>query len=212
MRETPVLRVTGPESLKQVIQVLQGGGIVAFPTDTVYGLAVLPNHAAALRRLLALKGAQAGPAVALLLADLEDLPRFAEMPEAVRPLAERFWPGPLTMLLPRTEAVPTTIGEGRGVGLRIPNSSLARDLIRAAGGVLAVTRANRPGRPVGRNAQEILAELNGDVDLIVEGGPPPARVVSTIVDCTRWPPVVLREGAILEIEILRALGLTRQRP
>lgn len=206
---TRILRITGPEAVEETVAVLQSGGLVALPTDTVYGLAALPTHRAALRRLLTLKGAQAGPMVALLLADLEALPRFAEFPEAVRPLAERFWPGPLTMVLPRTNAVPAGVGEGRGVGIRIPASPLAQDLIRAAGGVLAVTRANRPGRPVGRTAQEVLAELDGDVDLVVEGGPPPAGTVSTVVDCTRWPPVVLREGAILEVEILKALGLAR---
>lgn len=211
MRKAKVLRITGPEAVEEVVQVLREGGMVAIPTDTVYGLAVLPTHPTALRRLLAFKGAQSGPMVALLLADLEVLPRFAELPEAARPLAERFWPGPLTMLLPRTDTVPAGIGEGRGVGVRIPDSPLARDLIRAAGGALAVTRANRPGRPVGRNAQEVLAELDGEVDLIVEGGPAPAGIASTVVDCTRWPPVVLREGAILEVEILKTVGLTRPR-
>ncbi len=211
MRKSRILPITGPEHVEEVIATLQAGGLVAIPTDTVYGLAALPPPAGALRRLLALKGAQAGPMVALLLADLEALPRFAECPPAVHPLAERFWPGPLTMLLPRTDLVPAEIGEGGSIGLRIPNSPLARDLIRAAGGALAVPRANRPGRPVGRNAQEVLAELDGDVDLVVEGGPPPAGLVSPVVDCTRWPPVVLREGAILEVEILKALGLTRAR-
>lgn len=209
---TRILPITGPEAIEETVAVLRKGGLVALPTDTVYGLAALPTHREALQRLLAFKGAQAGPMVALLLADLEVLPQFAEFPAAIRPLAERFWPGPLTMVLPRTSAVPAGIGEGRGVGVRIPASPPARDLIRAAGGALAVTRANRPGRPVGRTAQEVLAELGGDVDLVVEGGPPPAGTVSTVVDCTRWPPIVLREGAILEVEILKALGLARSKP
>jgi L-threonylcarbamoyladenylate synthase len=205
-----IVRAEEPDAVEQALAVWQAGGLVAIPTDTVYGLSALPNCTDALRRLWRIKGRDDGAFIALLLSDLEELPRFAVLPEAVRPLVQRFWPGPLTLMLPRTEAVPPEIGEGPRVGIRLPALPLACALIRAAGGALAVTSANLPGYPPARTAQEVLAQLGPEVDLVVNGGWVSIGVSSTVVDCTRWPPVIVREGPISEVDIRAVLGLIRR--
>ena len=205
-----IVRAEEPDAVEQALAVWQAGGLVAIPTDTVYGLSALPNCTDALRRLWRIKGRDDGAFIALLLSDLEELPRFAALPEAVRPLVQRFWPGPLTLMLPRTEAVPPEIGEGPRVGIRLPALPLACALIRAAGGALAVTSANLPGYPPARTAQEVLAQLGPEVDLVFNGGWVPIGVSSTVVDCTRWPPVIVREGPISEVDIRAVLGLIRR--
>ena len=205
-----IVRAEEPDAVEQALAVWQAGGLVAIPTDTVYGLSALPNCTDALRRLWRIKGRDDGAFIALLLSDLEELPRFAALPEAVRPLVQRFWPGPLTLMLPRTEAVPPEIGEGPRVGIRLPALPLACALIRAAGGALAVTSANLPGYPPARTAQEVLAQLGPEVDLVFNGGWVSIGVSSTVVDCTRWPPVIVREGPISEVDIRAVLGLIRR--
>ncbi|MBC7226310.1 MAG: threonylcarbamoyl-AMP synthase [Thermoflexales bacterium] len=207
---TRVVRAEEPDVIEQALAVWQAGGLVVFPTDTVYGLSALPASTEALRRMWRIKGRDNGAFIALLLADPEELPRFATLPEAVRPLAQHFWPGPVTLMLPRTEAVPPEIGEGPRVGIRVPALPLARTLIRAAGGALAVTSANLPGHPAARNAQEVLAQLGSQIDLVIDGGWVSIGAASTVVDCTRWPPVVVREGPISEADIRGVLGLIRR--
>ncbi len=209
--KTRVVRAEESGVVERALAVWQNGGLVAFPTDTVYGLSALPTSDKALRRLWQTKGQDAGTFIALLFADIAELPRFATLPDALRPLVDRFWPGPLTLMLPRTEAVPRQIGEGTRVGVRIPALPLACRLVQAAGGVLAVTSASLPGRPAGRTAREALEQLDGKVDLVIDGGPAPIGVVSTVVDGSRWPPVILREGVISEADIRIALGLVRPR-
>jgi len=205
-----IVRAEEPDAVEQALAVWQAGGLVAIPTDTVYGLSALPTRTDALRRLWRIKGRDNGAFIALLLSDLEELPRFAVLPEAVRPLVQRFWPGPLTLMLPRTEAVPPEIGEGPRVGIRLPALPLACALIRAAGGALAVTSANLPGYPPARTAQEVLAQMGPEVDLVFNGGWVSIGVSSTVVDCTRWPPVIVREGPISEVDIRAVLGLIRR--
>jgi len=205
-----IVRAEEPDAVEQALAVWQAGGLVAIPTDTVYGLSALPNCTDALRRLWRIKGRDDGAFIALLLSDLEELPRFAALPEAVRPLAQRFWPGPLTLMLPRTEAVPPEIGEGPRIGVRLPAFPMTCALIRAAGGALAVTSANLPGYPPARTAQEVLAQLGPEVDLVFNGGWVSIGVSSTVVDCTRWPPVIVREGPISEVDIRAVLGLIRR--
>lgn len=209
--KTRIVRAEENDAMEQALAVWRNGGLVAIPTDTVYGLSALPTWGEAVRRLWRIKDQNTGAFIALLLADLADLPCFATLPESLRPLADRFWPGPLTLMLPRSGAVPRQIGSGDLVGVRLPALSLTCNLIRAAGGVLAVTSANIPGWPAGRTAQEVLNQLEGKVDLVIDGGPTPIGVVSTVVDGNRWPPVVLREGAIPEADIRIALGLVRHR-
>lgn len=207
---TRIIRADEPDAIGQALAVWQAGGLVVIPTDTVYGLSALPTCTEALRRLWQIKERDNGAFIALLLAGPEEIPRFAVLSEAVQPLAQHFWPGPVTLMLPRTEAVPPEIGEGSRVGVRVPALPMARTLIRAAGGALAVTSANLPGHPAARNAQEVLSQLNSRVDLVIDGGWVSIGSSSSVVDCTRWPPVVMREGPISEAEIREVLGLIRR--
>ena len=201
--DTRIVRAEGEEAIAQAVAVLRAGGLVAFPTDTVYGLAALPEDRAAVARIYEVKGRSANRPIALLLGDVERLGDVAALPEEAEPLVRRFWPGGLTLVLSKTEVVGEEISPGPNVGVRIPNLRLARDLIRAAGGALAVTSANRSGEPSARTAAEVLEQLNGQIELILDGGSCWARVPSTVLDCTAWPPVVLRHGAVPE-EAIRA--------
>lgn len=202
---TKVIRADERGAVEQAAEVLRSGGLVVFPTDTVYGLAAHPGDRQAVARIYEAKGRNTSRPIALLLSDLEHLSKVAVLPDPVLPLARRFWPGGLTLVVPKTEAVSPVVSPGPTVGVRIPDLDLARAIIRAAGGVLAVTSANLSGQPAALTAQEALEQLKGRVELIVDGGPCEGGVPSTVVDCTVWPPIILREGAILGAEIQAAL-------
>lgn len=208
MRElsTVVLRAGEKDAIERAVAVLLTGGLVAFPTDTVYGLAALPTDPAAVTRIYQAKGRSSANPIALLLSDVEHVQRFAEMPAAAYPLARRFWPGALTLVLRKTAAVRDEVSAGPTVGVRIPDLAFARDLIRAAGGALAVTSANLSGEPAAFTAQEVLDHLGGRIELLIDGGPCTGGIPSTVLDCTVWPPVVLRHGAIHESAIRELLA------
>ncbi len=202
---TPIVQVS-KEALQQAAAILQDGGLVVFPTDTVYGLAAHPLQRGAVTRIYEVKGRSTAQPIALLLADPEDVEDVAVVSEVARLLVERFWPGGLTLVLPKSGWVRSEISPGDAVGVRVPDLPSARALIRAAGGILAVTSANRSGEPPACSAQEALEQLGGRVDLIVDGGPCPGGVPSTVLDCTVWPPAVLRQGAVSEEEVRWVIG------
>ena len=204
--ETIVVRAGEEGALERAVAVLRSGGLIAFPTDTVYGLAALPGEDAAVARIYKVKGRSSTRPIALLLAGEEFLDRVAILPEEARPLLRRFWPGGLTLVVNKTEAVSDQISQGPTVGVRVPNLRLALDLIRAAGGILAVTSANRSGNPPALSCESVLEQLRHRIDLIVDGGGSGGGgVPSTVLDCTTWPPVVLREGAVPEEAIQSTL-------
>jgi L-threonylcarbamoyladenylate synthase len=142
--------------------------------------------------------------IPLLLSDADQLHRVATLASEFTLLTERFWPGGLTLVLPKTEIVPYIVSPGTTVAVRVPDLAPARDLIREAGGVLAVTSANISGQPSPVTAEEVEEQLSGRIDLIVDGGPCPGGVPSSLLDCTTSPPKLLRRGAISE-ESLRAV-------
>lgn len=203
---TVVVRVGEKGVIEQAVAVLRAGGLVAFPTDTVYGLGSLPSKPDAVTRIYQAKGRNASNPIALLLADVENVHHFAELPAAAYPLVRRFWPGGLTLVLLKTTAVIDKISTGPTVGVRIPDLAFARDLIRAAGGVLAVTSANLSGEPAAFTAQEVLEQLDGRIELLIDGGRCAGGIPSTVLDCTVWPPVVLRHGAVPESAIRELLA------
>ncbi|MBM4410829.1 MAG: threonylcarbamoyl-AMP synthase [Chloroflexi bacterium] len=201
--------------LEAAVRILHAGGLVAIPTETVYGLAADASNPAAVRRLYQVKGRPAGHPVIIHIAGIEALPRWAaRVPEDARRLAEAFWPGPLTLILPRTPAAGDEVTGGREtVGLRVPNHPLTLALIRAFDGGLAAPSANRFGRVSPTTAADVRADLGGDVDLVLDGGPCGVGVESTIVDCSEEgaPPVILRPGGVTAEEIEAALGHPVQR-
>lgn len=201
--KTELLNATRAEDVARAVALLQEGELVAFPTDTVYGVAAIANRPSAVARIYVAKGRPPEKALPLLLANPRDLDVVAEQVSAlVRRLAARFWPGGLTLIVHKGNAVPLEIGLASTVAVRVPDMPLARKIIAAVGAPVAVTSANRSGQPEARTASEALDQLGGRIAAVVDGGPSPGGVPSTILDCTVDPPRVLRAGAI-PIETLR---------
>jgi L-threonylcarbamoyladenylate synthase len=199
-----------PADVGRAVDVLRGGGLVAFPTETVYGLGADASSAAAVRRLFAVKRRPPDHPVIVHLGDPALLPEWAsEVPDAAAVLARAFWPGPLTVVVPRAARVPDAVTGGRDtVGLRVPDQPLALELLRAFGGGVAAPSANRFGRVSPTTAADVRADLGGDVDLVLDGGPCRVGVESTIVDCTGPRPAILREGGVPRGRVEALLGVT----
>jgi len=198
---------TGNENAqRRAIEVLKAGGLVAFPTDTVYGLAALPWDVDAVVRLYEAKQRPPDRPIPLLLSDASQLSRVATLPPRFRRLLARLWPGGLTLVLPKTKMVPGVISASPTVAVRVPDLPLTRNLIREAGGVLAVTSANISGQPSPITAQEVKEQLGNRIDLILDGGPCWGGVPSSILDCTVSPPLLLRHGVVPEAALRAAIG------
>ena len=199
------MTIVGPERIEDVAAALLAGEVAAIPTDTVYGLAALPGKAAALERLAALKGRPEDQPFAVLVDPLDVvLPALEDAGalDALRPL----WPGPLTAVVRvRAEFAPGVVTAKGTLGIRQPDDELARALIRACGGALAVTSANRGGEPPAERASAVAA-IFGEELIVLEGGPRSGRPPSTVVDLSVDPPLVLREGPIGAATILAALA------
>jgi L-threonylcarbamoyladenylate synthase len=193
--KTRLLAADAPGAVEEAAATLGRGELVAFPTDTVYGLAAGHGH---LRKLFLAKDRPKEKRIPVLLADVANLEASAIVTPSARALAARFWPGPLSIVL---------VAPRRGtLAFRVPANDVARRLLAASGGGLPVTSANRSGQPDARTAGEVLAQLEGRVSLVLDGGPTPGGVPSTVVDCSVEPPQVLREGAITVGEIEDALA------
>jgi L-threonylcarbamoyladenylate synthase len=194
------------DAIAEAADVIRAGGLVAFPTETVYGLGANALDEAAARRVFAAKERPADDPLIVHLASAADLPRVAgRRPRWLDELAARFWPGPLTLVLPRGSAVPLAVTAGGGtVAVRVPAHAVARALIEAAGVPIAAPSANRFGRTSPTTAAHVLEDLDGRIDMILDGGPTPVGVESTVLDLTSDPPVVLRPGGVA-VERLREL-------
>ena len=203
-----VLKADAEGALAEAVAVLKGGGLVAYPSDTVYGLGAAASDEQAVARAFAVKGRLFEKALPLLLADVGDMaPLCAKVPAAAKLLAERFWPGPLTLVLRRSPAFQSAaLGGGDNVALRVPAHPFLRELIRALGEPITGTSANRSGQPSCRTAQEVQRELGDAVDLIIDGGPSRVGRESTVVDITPDALKMLREGTISRTEIEKVLG------
>ncbi len=179
-------------------KIIAQGGIIAFRTDTFYGLGADPFNATAVAKVRALKGREENKPILLLLADARDVDRFIAHPsKEFEELASRFWPGPLTIVGRAVESLPAEITAGTGtVGVRVPADSNVRDLVRECGGALTATSANPSGREPAHSAQEVFDYFGNRIDLVIDGGEVTANEPSTVIDVTTSPPRVLREGAI----------------
>ena len=196
--------LTGRE---RAIEVLRGGGIVALPTDTVYGIGCALDAPRGIERLFEAKARPLDRAIMLLLADESQAPETGVMSSAALALADAFWPGGLSLVVPQREGIqlPAVLTGGIStVGLRVPDHPCPRVLAEAIG-PMPVTSANRSGLPEARNAQEIADQLGGGVNLILDGGPARGGAPSTVVDCTSEPARVLRDGSIDTEAIRRVL-------
>lgn len=197
------------EQVARAARVLREGGLVAFPTETVYGLGASARDERALARLYAVKGRPGDHPVIVHLASAADVDAWATgVPPAARALAARFWPGPLTLVLRRAPAVPDAVTGGRDtVGLRVPDQPLALELLRAFGDGIAAPSANRFGAVSPTTAAHVRDGLGDDVDVVLDGGPCEVGVESTIVDLSDPDePRLLRAGAISADELASVLG------
>lgn len=196
------------DSIDRALDVLRSGGLVAIPTETVYGLAADASNESAVRRIFAAKGRPADHPLIVHVASAQHLQHWAaEVSPAARALADTCWPGPLTLLVPRAAHVLDVVTGGRPtVGVRVPAHPMALELLERFGGGLAAPSANRFGRVSPTTAQHVVDDLGDAVDLVLDGGPCPVGVESTIVDCTTDPPQVLRPGGIPTEQVAELLG------
>lgn len=194
--ETFVVPSDDPGALQQALDILHSGGLVAFPTDTVYGLGALANDLRSIERLYAVKGRDSSKAIPLLISDPSELGKVAaQVDSRTQRLAVRYWPGPLTLVVPRHASLPHILTPYPTVGVRMPDHPVALALIRRTG-PLAVTSANLSGQPSAETAQEVLSYLGGKIELVLDGGRTPGGVSSTVVDCSSAELKILRQGPI----------------
>ncbi len=193
--------------IQQALAILKSGGILAFPTDTVYGLGALAFDNTAIESIYTAKDRPIEKAIPILIGDLGDLDQVADaarIPNMALRFAARFWPGPLTCIVPKKQTLPLAVSATSTVAVRIPNHPDALALLRAAG-PMAVTSANISGQTSPSTAEEVHAQLNERIPLILDGGKTPGGVPSTLVDCTGNAPIILREGPISLPQLLSAM-------
>lgn len=197
------------EALEQAARILRDGGLVAFPTDTVYGVGALVFMERAVERLFAAKIRDRSKAIPVLLSGVRDLNRIAKhVPPVAWQLAGAFWPGALSLVLEKSARVPDVVtAGGPTVAVRVPDHPLALALIERAGSPLATTSANLSGQPSAVTADEVEASLGDAVDLILDGGPCPGGVASTVLDLTVQPPRIVRPGPIRWEDLAPLLGV-----
>jgi L-threonylcarbamoyladenylate synthase len=211
-----VIGTANEAEIERAAAVLASGGLVAFPTETVYGLGADAADAEAVGRVFSVKGRPTDHPLIVHIADAVAVDQWAvDIPTTARLLADAFWPGPLTLLLDRAPSVPDAVTGGRPtVGLRVPDHPMARALLNAFSALrgnapagVAAPSANRFGRVSPTTADHVRADLGDDVDLVLDGGPCDVGVESTIVDCTQGDPVVLRLGGVSLERLADVLGV-----
>lgn len=194
--------------VERIAAILRGGGVVAYPTETFYGLGALASDPAALARLARAKGRPEGKPLPLVAADEAMAAEVAALGPLARGLAARFWPGPLTLVLPARGALPAPITAGTGtVGIRVPGSEVARALCRAAGGPIVSTSANPSGAPPPASAAALDAALVARIDGVLDAGDAPGGLPSTVVAIEGERLTLLRDGAIAFADVERAARL-----
>ena len=180
--------------------IIRRGGLVAFPTETVYGLGANGLDAAAVSRIFEAKGRPADNPLILHISDRRELDALVrEVPGWLEPLLGKFWPGPFTVVLPRSELVPDIVTAGLDtVAVRLPSLGAARELIRAAGVPIAAPSANLSGRPSPTTAAAVMADMDGRIGMVLDAGPCDVGLESTVLDCVAQPPVILRPGGVTQ--------------
>lgn len=198
--------MTGTPTTARAVEILRQGGVVAYPTDTFYGLAVDPRQDAAIERLYALKGRETASAIPLIAASIEQAEAAGHFSDAHRRLALAFWPGPLTVVVDAAPGIARAVlGQGTTIAVRVPAHPLARELASAFGYCITSTSANRSGEPPLSNAADVTRMLGDAVDLVIDGGTTPGGPASTIVELTETGPRLVRAGQIAWERVLRSL-------
>jgi L-threonylcarbamoyladenylate synthase len=189
---------------KKGASILKKGGVIAFPTDTVYGLGADAFNSTAVQRIYGIKHRSKSQPFPLLIADAKQLTGLVEpIPELARFLASQFWPGGITLVLSKKDTVPAYLASGPTIAVRVPNHPACLALLEELAGPLIGTSANLSGQPPALTADEVRQQLGGRIDLIIDGGKCPGGKESTIVDVSREPPAILRQGIVPSHEIDR---------
>lgn len=205
MSTTTVVSTFDERWLSEALKALRMGQLVAFPTDTVYGLGCDAFNSFAVERLYLCKGRGTEKAIPILVASIEQVSRVSKITDdQLVKIGEAFWPGPLTTIIEKHPSLPAAISSGDTVGVRIPDHPIALELLEAWG-PMAVTSANRSSEPNAMDANEVLAQLDGQFDLLIDGGRSPGGIPSTVVDCRVSPVEILREGPIKLDQLLDSL-------
>ncbi len=195
--QSKLLNADQTGAIEEAARLLKSGHLITFPTDTLYGVGADILNAQAIQQLYVAKGRSLKKGIPVLLSDigkLEDIVR--QTPDFALSLAQKYWPGPLTLILPKQDHIPGIISPDDNVAVRVPDNDVARKFIRSSGGAVATSSANRSGEPPALNAQEALAALGDSIAAVLDGGRVVLGVASTIVDCTISPPRILREGPL----------------
>ncbi|MFQ5758274.1 MAG: L-threonylcarbamoyladenylate synthase [Candidatus Bathyarchaeia archaeon] len=196
-----------PENIRVASQIVRDGGLVVYPTDTVYGLGCDPFDVKAVKRVFRVKSDRKKP-LPILASSVADLEKVAHLFDMARKIAAKFWPGPLTIIAPKKPALPGIVTCGLdSVGVRVPKHDVAVQLIRLSGGLLVGTSANKTGQEPPRTASEVAEQLREEVDVILDGGRTPLGVSSTVVDLTIEEPKILREGPISPEDISEVVSV-----
>lgn len=205
------IKLVSPESLEEAGRLIREGELVGMPTETVYGLGANALDETAVRKIFAAKGRPADNPLIVHVSCLQEIPPLVKgIPEGARRLMEAFWPGPMTLILPKSDAIPSVVSAGLDtVGIRLPRSEAARALIRAAGRPIAAPSANRSGKPSPTTAQHVYEDMAGRIPLILDGGASEVGVESSVIDATGEVPVILRPGGITPEMVARVLGDVR---
>jgi L-threonylcarbamoyladenylate synthase len=191
--------------IEKGVKLLQKGRVIAFPTDTVYGLGCDAFNSTAVERIYEIKNRLKHRQLPLLIADVEQLITLADpIPEIAWFLARRFWPGGLTLVLSKTNSLPVYLASGPTIAVRVPNHPVCLALIQRLGNPLIGTSANISGQPAALTAEEVRQQLGGKTDFVINGGKCPGGKESTVVDVTHESPIILRQGIIPSHEIDKA--------
>lgn len=199
---TKLLKAEQAGAIEEAARLLKDGHLIAFPTDTLYGVGADTFNPRAIKKLFAAKGRPLEKGIPILLSDVEYLGEIvSQTSDLAMKLAQNFWPGPLTLILPKKDSISEIISPDENIAVRVPDNVVARKFIRAAGGAVATSSANRSGEPPALDAQEALAALGDSIAAVLDGGKVSLGIASTIVDCTESPPRILRQGPLTAEEL-----------
>lgn len=210
--ETKVFKIDAnnidSQKLKVAAEVIKNGGLVAFPTETVYGLGANGLNGEAVNRIFSAKGRPNDNPLILHIAEKKQIYDLVkEVPLEAKKLMDKFWPGPLTIILEKKEIVPREVTAGLNtVAVRMPENKIALELIRKSGVPIAAPSANSSGKPSPTEASHVIDDLNGKIDVILDGGKVNIGLESTVIDLTRNPPVILRPGKVTREQIEKVIG------
>lgn len=201
----PVLKAT-VDNIREASKVVKNGGLIVYPTDTVYGLGCDPFNVRAVERVFKVKGERKEKPLPILASDIKFIEKIAYINEKAKKIAEKYWPGPLTLVVPKKPVLPNIVTCGlASVGVRIPNHTVAIQFISFCDGLLVGTSANKTGEKSPKTAREANKQLGEQVDIVLDEGPTPLGQESSIIDLTSKKPKMLREGPIKLVEVLNAI-------